>query len=354
MRNSLVPILFLLAVFPAPTLAAPHVEPAPQGSASEVIALINDYRAQNGLPAFAQDSTLMSLAQGHSGYQASIKQVTHGGPDGSRPKDRAYAAGYGNGQIIFISELVTGGFEQDSQGALTWWKNSPEHNSYLLSSNYFEIGVGVAADEEGRSYYTAELGNIASGTTYVPESGAAAPSEPQVVRVPVVKAEPRDNGALVHIVRQGQDPWTIAAVYEVPLEQLFELNNLNANSFIFPDDEIIIQPEGSVPTSTPTFDPTVASGPKATATEELLTASRPTIESMAAAAEATPAATLPPQVAEVPPLSPEEKTQAANTTVYLVVGVALVSIIGIFAASFFLQRPRPPEPPDNDPFAPID
>ncbi|MEX2160610.1 MAG: CAP domain-containing protein [Anaerolineales bacterium] len=355
MRNLALALVIFLAVLPAPVAAGPSAAPPSQGSASEVIALINDYRAQNGLYALEQESTLMSLAQGHSGYQASIKQVTHGGPGGSRPKDRAYAAGYGNGQIIFISELITGGFEQDSQGALTWWKNSPEHNSYLLSSNYFEIGVGVATDEEGRSYYTAELGIINTGTTYVPESGAAAPSEPQEVMIPVVKAEPRDNGALVHIVRQGQALWTIAAVYEVPLEQLFELNNLNAYSFIFPDDEIIIEPEGSLPTSTPKAAQNPTSDPTSKAAEELLTTTpRSSSESLAAAAEVTLAPTPPPPVAEVPQLTAAEQSQASNTTVYLIVGVALVSIIGVFAASFFIQRPRPPAPPDNDPFAPID
>jgi LysM repeat protein len=351
-------LLFSLAL---PIQAAAAPDPAPDLSAGEVFALVNDYRAANGLPSFTQNSILMQTAQGQSDYQASIQQVTHGGPGGSRPRDRAYAAGYGGGQIIFISELITGGFDQTPDGAMTWWKNSPEHNSYLLSPNYVELGIGVASDANGRKYYTAVMGHIAGGTTYVPEdtggglsAGPAATAAP--VMIPVIKEEPRANGALVHIVRTGQALWTIAAVYQVPLEQLYELNNLNAFSYIFPEDEIIIDPPGTY-----AVEPEENEGSDIEGTET-------TVETMPGAAESTPTLSLtptrgdsvasigtaqPPSVAQNAPLSPAAEERAANSTVFLVVGVALFSIIGVFVASFFIQGPRAPEPEDNDPFGPL-
>ncbi len=337
----------LLLVFA--TLLAPHPASAnnPQ-SPAEVFALINDYRAAKGLYALEQNSILMQTAQGQSDYQASISQITHGGPGGSRPRDRAYAAGYGGGAIVFISELVTGGGTDGSpQNALNWWQNSPEHNGYLLSSNYFDLGVGVANDADGRFYYTAVLGNIAGGTTYVPEEGAPPVIAPQPVMIPVVRAEPRENGAIVHIVRQGQALWTIAAVYEVPLETILQLNNLTTFSFIFPGDEIIVAPEGSFPP--------VQEEPSPTPAEE----AEPT-----AIATVAPTVAATSQVALVQAEDSEPDSNAApssaqdieeqNNTVIWIVGLALASILAVIGASFFVQRPKPTQPKDNDPFAPIE
>jgi LysM repeat protein len=341
MRKFLASILIALALL--------AFTPNPQSS-SEIFALINGYRASNGLYALEQDSILMQLAQGQSDYQASIQQITHGGPGGTRPRDRAYAAGYGGGAVVFISELVTGGGSDGSpQSALNWWQNSPEHNGYLLSSNYFELGVGVATDGDGRYYYTAVLGNIASGTTYVPPENVP-PVAPQPVMVPVVRAEPRDNGAIVHIVRQGQALWTIAAVYEVPLETILQLNNLTASSFIFPGDEIIVAPPGSVM-------------PLEDEEDEEPTATQEAVRDAVTPAPTTPAPTATPQQvaalqAESGPPQPNTisaaEASAQNNTVLWIVGAALVSILSIFIASFFIKKQPPPAPPDNDPFAPLD
>lgn len=354
MRPGLLAILLVIAALPAPVHAAPDL------SAGEVIALINDYRASNGLYALIQNNILMQTAQGQSDYQASISQVTHGGPGGSRPRDRAYAAGYGGGQVVFISELVTGGFDQSPEGALTWWQNSPEHNSYLLSSNYFDLGVGVATDADGRYYYTAVLGNIAGGTTYVPESGTVI--TPQAVMIPVVKAEPRENGALVHIVRQGQALWTIAAVYEVPLDEIFTLNNLNANSFIFPGDEIIVAPEGTyMPTPTPI--PTTSEDDSSPGSSGDLTSTPRSTEEEIAELPGGPndsgndvdtAGETASDNDQNGSVNASADAESQNTSVKWVVGLALASILGVIIASFFIQSPRKAEQnSDNDPFAPI-
>jgi hypothetical protein len=76
---------------------------------------------------------------------------------------------------------------------------------------------------------------------------------------------------------------------------------------------------------------------------------RPTAQLEQLAAAQTPA-----QLAAQSNISAEQQAQAANSTVFLVVGIALVGIIAVFAASFFIQKPQPPAPPPNDPFAPID
>src|SRR4030043_1255227 len=81
---------------------------AKAGDAYSLIDAVNNLRAANGLPAYQVNSILMAVAQGHSDYQAAIGQVTHTGAGGTRPRDRAAAAGYGGGANFFMSEKLHG------------------------------------------------------------------------------------------------------------------------------------------------------------------------------------------------------------------------------------------------------
>ena len=110
-------------------------------SPAEVITAINQYRAQNGLYAYQSNSILMTTAQQHSNYQASIGAVTHTGAGGTRPIDRAYAAGYGNGQIVFVTEIIYGGTNPTVNDAVSWWKGSAIHYGQSTQIR-FKAGVG--------------------------------------------------------------------------------------------------------------------------------------------------------------------------------------------------------------------
>ncbi|MCL5428195.1 MAG: CAP domain-containing protein [Chloroflexi bacterium] len=347
MRN-----FFLLLALSVQFLAAAPTFIPPQGTSGEIIALINAYRAENGLPALIENPILGQIAQGQADYLISQPMGTvgdvHAGPGGSRPKDRAYSAGYGGGGGISVSEIVKGGVDETSDSAIAWWKTSPPHNNTMLSPYYTEIGGGAATDGNGRWWYVANLGNQ-SGGAYVPSdssSGAIATAAP--VMIPVTVADPRPDGSIVHIVRTGQTLWTIAAKYGVPLAQLFELNGNNETIYI--GDEVIVAPAGSFPTLTPTVDPNATAELTATPSPATTATLRPT-EQLQQLADVQTTPTV--QFSESN-LSAEEKARAANSTVYLVVGIALVSIVAVFAASFFIQKPRHPEPPANDPFAPIE
>ena len=339
MRKVFLIALLLLATLPASPAAA-------QGSPGEVIALINAYRAENGLPAYKENATLMQLAQGQADYLASIVTSgdVHAGPGGTRPRDRAYNAGYGGGATIFISEIVKYGINETPQSAVSWWKTSQPHNDTMLASTYVEIGAGVATDGNGRYYYAAVTGYI-SGGVYAADSASQPSSAPAVVMIPVTIAEPRADGSVVHIIRQGQTLWTVAAVYEVSLEQILQLNNLPEDAVIFPGDEITVKPASEIQaTDTPQSEEAVP-----TATQRSTRTPSPgEAEQTAGEPNSTPA-----QLAQSN-ISSAEKAAAQNATVKLVVGIALVSILGVVAASFFIQRPHRTEPPDNDPFAPID
>ena len=66
-------------------LASPKPAQAQAGTAYDLIAAVNAYRSANDLAAYGVDSTLMSLAQAQSNYQASIGTCTHQRADSSGP-----------------------------------------------------------------------------------------------------------------------------------------------------------------------------------------------------------------------------------------------------------------------------
>ncbi len=351
------PILFLILLLSTllPTSLPAAAAPPNQGTPGQIMALINEYRAQNGLPAYTTNDTLMQIAQGQADYLGSIVQTSdvHAGPGGSRPRDRAYAAGYGEGEQFFITEIGVYGLGMTPEEAISWWKQSPDHNPYMISPTYVEFGCGVATDGNGRYYYICDIAYVAGGSYAPSDSSNQSVATPAPVMIPVTIAQPQPDGSVVHIIRTGQTLWTLAAIYNVPLAEILQLNNLPEGGFIHPGDEIIIKPAGSEPTSTPTQDPNITPTASVTATQptppSTLNATLGELAGPGGSAQTTPQAE-PTTVS----LSPEAQARAANTTVYWVVGAALFSIVGVFAASFFIRRPRPPEPPENDPFAPIE
>jgi LysM repeat protein len=70
-----------------------------------------------------------------------------------------------------------------------------------------------------------------------------------------------------HIIKAGHSLWLIAALYDLTLEQLLELNGLTTDSVIRPGEELIIR----LPTPTP--PPTETPMPSPTSTADLSLAS---------------------------------------------------------------------------------
>jgi len=347
----LIPLLAIFLIFilrpPEGAKAAPRVSKV--HSPGEIMALINAYRAENGLPAYQQNSILMQTAQGQADYQASIESVTHEGPGGTRPRDRAYAAGYGGGEIVFISEIIYGATSAGPGTAVSWWKTSQIHNDTMLASTYQEIGAGVAT-ANNRNFYVAVTGYVAGGS-YVPPSTSddiddADTSEaavPAVVVIPVLVATPQENGSIIHIIRSGQTLWTVAAVYQVSLEEILSSNNLPENAVIYPGDEIIIQGANQAE-STSTIAPTAVS-PSVTPTAPLGS------EEPIAAHTAT--ASVAQNSGSADNSTEENENNNENSTTRIVVAIVLVGVAIVMVASFFII-PKPPAPTeDDDPFAPL-
>ncbi len=225
-------------------------------STTTMIDTINQLRAQRGLAPLLPDPALMQIAQQHSQYQASIGIWTHISADGSRPRDRAIAAGFGNGAYIYISENVAYGVNMSIMETINGPWNDPEHHHTMYNPSAKYIGAGVAYSGDV-VFYTVDTGYYVGDPAPTPEypavSGTPSASVfPSVV--PVIVSTPLSDGTVKHIVQDGQTLWTIAAVYNISLEVLNQINGFEPDTVLLPGDEVIIQPSYT-PTSTPIGEP---------------------------------------------------------------------------------------------------
>jgi uncharacterized protein YkwD len=118
---------------------------------TELANLINNARAQAGLPSLSVNAALTAAAQGHSVDMACHGFLGHNGSDGSLPSERVAAAGY---FASLSSEIIYGsGYPQT---AFDWWMSDQIHRDEILNPNVTEMGVGYAyvASTAHGGYYT--------------------------------------------------------------------------------------------------------------------------------------------------------------------------------------------------------
>lgn len=127
---------------------------------SEVIALVNDARATQGLNPLDPQAQLSAAAEVHSQDMACNDFVDHVGSDGEKWYGRVAAQGYANSasarENIYVGDPAFGG---DPHGAFDWWMNSKVHRENILNPNVSEIGVAYFYNSESTygGYYTMVL-----------------------------------------------------------------------------------------------------------------------------------------------------------------------------------------------------
>jgi uncharacterized protein YkwD len=141
--------------------STPTVTPPPTSTLTplpdferQVIDLINQERAAQGLAPLHVDDRLMRAARHHSQDMAANNFVSHTGSDGSSPWDRIEREGY---LLATGGETIAAGFP-DPTSVVAGWRGSPGHWSILMG-DYEDIGVGYAfnASSDFRHYWTADL-----------------------------------------------------------------------------------------------------------------------------------------------------------------------------------------------------
>jgi LysM repeat protein len=259
-------IYLLIAVFTSllfPLMKVQSAAPSPY----DLIAMVNDLRQNNSLPAMETDGALMAAAQMQSDYLASEYgtnfpswDMGHIGAGGTYAIDRAAAAGYYVGPGWNVLENWAGGNNSTtlSEIVYTFW-NDEAHMGNMLHPDVVHVGAGVT-EGDGFVYYIIDFAvKYGSGGS---SSGGVASTVPTTAVTPkvapVTVATPNEDGSIIHEVEIGQALWSIAAAYEVTVDQLLALNNLSGNAVIYEGDTLLVQPA-----YTPTPSPTATQTPRA-------------------------------------------------------------------------------------------
>lgn len=321
------PILTLLSIlsYLMVWLAVPQPVQAQAGTAWEMLAEINAYRAANGLAALEENYYLNLSAQNHADWIAETGIGSHTGENGSTATDRAHAVGY-TGAIVTENWARGPGLTVYNCVYVMW--NDPDHNDNMLDPNRKEFGAGVALDSDGFTVYVVNFSNYDTNDSQPANSTQVTPSGPTSTTAPliqpVVTATPGPDGTVIHIVQYGQTLWTIAEAYGISLADLLALNGLTEDSAIYPNEELlIVQGTGETATPTPT---------------EILTA-EPTV---------TPRATTRPTMTQAAPTpTPTEEPRSnfltnifSGDTLWVGIGLVVVSLFGIGLLLYTSSRLR--------------
>lgn len=215
---------------------------------AEILQLINQFRASQGLPPFEYNGALALAAQNHANWMAANLTYSHYGAGGSTPQSRAISAGF-NGYVV---ENIVGGTNMSPRQGLIWWQNSPIHYNTLVTSRYPQAGVGFATNDSQNMYVLVvgrPPGPFEEAATTQPAPRSAAP----LIITPIELAEPREDGSIVHVIQEGQALWTIAAYYDVDLDYLYLINGLTESDILHPGYEVTVRlADGQEPPPTPT------------------------------------------------------------------------------------------------------
>ena len=144
--------------------------------ASQVVGLINDYRAGKGLSRLAVSAPLTASSEWKSLHMAGYGYFAHDdpAPPASRSAyQRARDCGYSGSSW---GENIAWGYTS-AQSVVNGWLGSAGHKANIENPGFSSTGVGVAANGSGQLYWTQNFGNDVSGST-PPAPTPPAPTPP--------------------------------------------------------------------------------------------------------------------------------------------------------------------------------
>jgi uncharacterized protein YkwD len=110
----------------------------------EILALVNQARAQAGCDPLKEDPRLMAAAQAHADDMTKNNITSHTGSDGSSYLDRMQKAGY-NPQGP-SSENMSWGHPNAKSHVDGWLNSTKGHREAMLNCTYVETGIGTSGD----------------------------------------------------------------------------------------------------------------------------------------------------------------------------------------------------------------
>jgi uncharacterized protein YkwD len=244
---SIAGLLLLTASFVADQAQARTAAPASSAAATmadEVVTLVNNLRQERGLAQLNIHPTLMQLAQTQAEYMAASGQITHLSADGLRPFQRALAAGFPVAGDLdlggYYSENIIGGTGLTPKQAVESWLGDEAHQNTMFSEHRSDMGAGVAMAGDV-AYYVLDTALASPYRVVITLSASPVPGQSFYAVVPKATATPGADGSIVHTVSQGETLWGIAAVYDVTIEQVAQLNRINADRFIYPGEKLVLR-----------------------------------------------------------------------------------------------------------------
>ncbi|WP_449515996.1 CAP domain-containing protein [Clostridium sp.] len=120
---------------------------------NEVIVLVNQERAKQGLAPLKANSALSNVARTKSEDMRDNNYFSHTSPTYGSPFDMMKKFGI---TYTAAGENIAMG-QPTAASVMEGWMNSPGHKANILSANFTEIGVGVAKDASGTIYWTQQF-----------------------------------------------------------------------------------------------------------------------------------------------------------------------------------------------------
>ncbi|MFN0084586.1 MAG: CAP domain-containing protein [Blastocatellia bacterium] len=142
-----------------------------------VLRLINEYRAQNGLPVLKASISLTRAADWMSGDMASKNYFSHTDSMGRDPFARMTVFGYAFATTK--GENLAAGYS-DAARTFNQWRNSPGHNSAMLHKDFRAIGISRVYQmfSTYKYYWTTDFGGVVDATFDGGASAAASTGQP--------------------------------------------------------------------------------------------------------------------------------------------------------------------------------
>ncbi|MBI5667631.1 MAG: hypothetical protein HZC41_06450 [Chloroflexi bacterium] len=154
-------LIFLLAettVLASAAVAQPETDDDP--AAQQILAHLNAWRLEAGVPPLKPNDTLVALALAQAVYLSTLTDIPGGnamhlGPDGETPRERAVQPpfnwpSYGGGATgAAIAEV---GMIGRSESALEFWRRSEIHTRTITHPGMREVGVAAVPHQWGHIY----------------------------------------------------------------------------------------------------------------------------------------------------------------------------------------------------------
>lgn len=128
-------------IYPGQKLTVPLTDNTVTNYESEVVRLVNEIRAQNGLKALTQNWELSRVARYKSQDMVDKKYFSHTSPTYGSPFEMIKAFGI---SYRTAGENIAYGYATP-QAVVNGWMNSSGHRANILNASYTQIGVGYVA-----------------------------------------------------------------------------------------------------------------------------------------------------------------------------------------------------------------